>query len=176
MRAAEFEVVSRLDASVAEVWERVATIDGVNDELMPIVRMTAPPGVTSLDSAQFVPGRRLFRSWLLLFSLVPVDYDDVTLVRLDPGRGFLERSPMLSQRMWEHERRLEPEGPRTCRLSDRVRFESRLPVPGALLRPLYLAVFRHRHRRLRRRFGGAAVTVGSESRRSGPLPTPPAAG
>ena len=32
--------------------------------------------------------------------------------------------------------------------------------PGALLRPVLLAVFRHRHRRLRRRFGGAALPVG----------------
>ena len=33
--------------------------------------------------------------------------------------------------------------------------EPRLPLPGRLLRPLFAAVFRHRHRRLRRHFGAA---------------------
>jgi ligand-binding SRPBCC domain-containing protein len=154
-------VASRLDAPAAEVWKRVTTFEGVNDELMPLARMTAPSGVDSLQPADVVPGQRMFRSWILLLGLVPIDYDDVTLVRLDAGRGFLERSPMLSQRSWEHERIIEPEGPSACRISDRVRFEPRLPIPPALLRPLYRFVFRHRHRRLRRRFGGAAVAGGN---------------
>ena len=158
-RSAEFRVRSRLDSPAAEVWERVTTFEGVNEELMPIARMTAPSGTRSLGSVDVVPGRRLFRSWILLFGLIPMDYDDVTLVRIEPGRSFLERSPMLSQRMWEHERTLEPDGPGRCSLSDRVRFELRLPLPGALMRPLLAAVFRHRHRRLRRRFGGAALPV-----------------
>ncbi len=68
---------------------------------------------------------------------------------------------MLSQRLWEHERTLEPDGASACRVTDRVLFEPRLPVPGALMRPVLLAVFRHRHRRLRRRFGGAALPVGA---------------
>ena len=158
-RPGEFRVSSRLQAPAAEVWEHVTAFDGVNEELMPLARMTAPRGVTSLRSVDVVPGRRLFRSWILLFGLIPIDFDDLTLIRLDPGRGFLERSPMLSQRAWEHERKVEPEGQAACRVSDRVRFEARLAIPGTLLRPLYLAVFRHRHRRLRRRFGGAAESV-----------------
>jgi ligand-binding SRPBCC domain-containing protein len=152
-------VASRLDAPAAEVWERVTTFEGVNDELMPLARMTAPSDVNSLQPADVVPGRRLFRSWILLLGAIPIDYDDVTLVRLDPGRGFLERSPMLSQRSWEHERIVEPDGASTCTIDDRVRFEPRLPVSAALLRPLYRAVFGHRHRRLRRRFGGAAAAA-----------------
>jgi hypothetical protein len=38
---------------------------------------------------------------------------------------------------------------------DRIRFEPRLPLPPRLLRPIFLFVFRHRHRRLRRYFGGS---------------------
>lgn len=64
---------------------------------------------------------------------------------------------MLSQRLWEHERSVAADGDRRCVLADRVRFEPRLPVPGTLVRPLVAAVFSHRHRRLRRRFGGAAL-------------------
>ena len=49
-------------------------------------------------------GERLFRSWILLFGVLPIDYDDITLVSIEPGRGFHERSSMLSMRVWEHER------------------------------------------------------------------------
>ena len=100
--------------------------------------------------------RLICRSWVLLFGVFPVDYDDITLVRLEPPNGFLERSAMLSQRTWEHERTLEAVGAH-CRLTDRIRYEPRLPLPDAVLRSVYRFVFRHRHRRLRRRFGGQAV-------------------
>ena len=83
---------------------------GINDEMRPIMRMTTPPGVERLDPDTIELGERIGRSWVLLFGLIPFDYDDLTLVRLDPGRGFLERSSMLSQRVWEHERTLEPVG------------------------------------------------------------------
>jgi ligand-binding SRPBCC domain-containing protein len=61
---------------------------------------------------------------------------------------------MLSQRVWEHERTLESAGG-GCLITDRVRWEPRLGLPGRPLRPLIGLIFRHRHRRLRRRFGGS---------------------
>jgi hypothetical protein len=39
-------------------------------------------------------------------------------------------------------------------LTDAIAWEPRLPLPGAAMRPLFRALFGHRHRRLRRRFGG----------------------
>jgi ligand-binding SRPBCC domain-containing protein len=80
------------------------------------------------------------------------DYDDLTIVELEPGRRFLERSPMLSMRLWQHERIVEPDGD-GCTVTDRLTFEPRVPVPAA---PLIQVLFRHRHRRLRRRFGSPA--------------------
>lgn len=154
-RAAEVEVRSRLDAPPARVWERITTFAGVNAELRPLLRMTAPPGMDSLRPEDVVLGERMFRSWVLLFGLIPFDYDDLTLVRIDPGRGFLERSRMLSQRLWEHERTLEADGEDGCLVIDRLRFEPRLPLPGALFRPVVRFLFRHRHRRLRAHFGAA---------------------
>jgi ligand-binding SRPBCC domain-containing protein len=62
-------------------------------------------------------------------------------------------------RTWEHERTLAPTGDGGCVLQDRVRFEPRLPLPGPMLLPLYRTVFRHRHRRLRRHFGGVLESV-----------------
>jgi len=147
---------SLLHAPREQVWAAVATFQGINDEFRPLFRMTAPARVRREGLAAVEVGRRVCRSWVLLLGVIPVDYDDITLVRLDPPGGFLERSAMLSQRMWEHERTLDSVGEH-CRLTDRVRYEPRLPVPDALLRGLYRFVFRHRHRRLRRRFGGRAL-------------------
>jgi hypothetical protein len=157
LRSAEVSVSSRLDARADRVWDRIVTPAGINDELRPLLRMTVPRGVERLDPASIELGRPIGRSWVLLFGLVPFDYDDITLVRLEEGRGFLERSRMLSQRVWEHERTLEPTADGGCLITDRVRWEPRIPLPGPLLRPLFRAVFRHRHRRLRRRFGGVSV-------------------
>ena len=153
-RRAEIRVSSRLSAPPEAVWERAMSAAGINDELGPLLRMTVPRGLDELDLATVEPGR-LGRSWILLFGLLPVDYDDLGLERVEPGRGFLERSTMLSQRLWEHERTIEPAAGGGCTIADRVAWEPRPPLPGRLLRPLFGAVFRHRHRRLRRRFGTA---------------------
>jgi hypothetical protein len=157
-RSAEISVSSRLGARADRVWDRIVTPAGINDELRPLLRMTVPRGVERLDPASIELGKPIGRSWVLLFGLVPFDYDEITLVRLEEGRGFLERSRMLSQRVWEHERTLEPTADGGCLITDRVRWEPRIPLPGALLRPLFRAVFRHRHRRLRRRFGGVPTS------------------
>jgi ligand-binding SRPBCC domain-containing protein len=146
-------VTSRLDASPREVWDRIVTPEGINDELRPFLRMTVPRGIERLDPASVELGKPIGRSWILLFGVLPIDRDDVPLVELEEGRRFLERSPMLSMKLWEHERTVEPNGS-GCEITDRIRFQARLGLPAALPRPLFRAFFRHRHRRLRRRFGG----------------------
>lgn len=145
---------SVLHASPVEVWERVSTFEGVNEELGPLIRMSAPPRARIDESVPI--GRRWFRSRLLLFGVLPLDYDDLTFASIDPGRGFHERSAMLTMRVWEHERTLEPH-PSGCIVRDTVRWETRLPVPQAIPRAIVGRVFSHRHRRLRRRFGGDPV-------------------
>jgi hypothetical protein len=154
-RRGEFRIASTLRAGPATVWERAMSAEGINAELGPLLRMTVPRGLESLDLRGLEPGP-LGRSWLLLFGLVPIDYDEIGLARVEPGRGFLERSTMLSQRFWEHERTIEPDAAGTT-IVDRLAWEPRLPLPGRLLRPLIAAVFRHRHRQLQRHFGGAPL-------------------
>jgi len=151
---ASIEVSSRLDAPTERVWKWVVTADGVNDELRPWMRMTVPGGGDiDLDSVEV--GKPIGRSWVLFLGLIPIDYDEINLVELDSGRGFVERSKMLSQRAWEHIRTIEPDAGGSV-ITDRVAWEPRLPIPARALRPLFGAIFRHRHRRLRRRFGGSA--------------------
>lgn len=147
-RRAEITVSSELGAGAAAVWARAIDPAGINDELRPLMRMTVPRGAEDFGLDDPEPGH-IGRSWIFLFGLVPFDYDDITVVRAEPGRGFLERSSMLSMRLWEHERTLEPLSEDSCRVTDRLAWEPRLPLPGALLRPLIRFVFNHRHRRLR---------------------------
>jgi hypothetical protein len=139
-------------ASPVVVWDRVTTPAGINDEMRPYLRMTLPRGLERIDPAEIEIGKPVGRSWILLFGLLPFDYDVLKLARLDPGEGFLERSTMLSQRLWEHERTLAPvEG--GCEVTDRVRWESRLGFLTSPLRPVIASFFRHRHKRLIRHFG-----------------------
>lgn len=155
-RRAEFRIGSSLWAEPAAVWERAMSAEGINAELGPLLRMTVPHGMESLDLHGLGPGP-LGRSWLLLFGLIPIDYDEIGLEWIEPGRGFLERSTMLSMRLWEHERTIEAGEEGDARIVDRLAWEPRLPLPGKLLRPLVAALFRHRHKQLRRHFGGAPL-------------------
>jgi hypothetical protein len=133
---------SLLAAAPAEVWESIVSMPDVNAELMPVVPMTYPLGYEGLDRVPLVPGRRLFRSMLLLFGVLPVDVHAIALASLNPGRGFLESSSSLLHRRWIHERVLKPDsgGPS---LSDRLYFECRVPGLGMSLTPVVRAVFRH---------------------------------
>jgi ligand-binding SRPBCC domain-containing protein len=151
--AREFTVGSRLTAPRQQVWDRIASMEGVNDELAPLIRMTYPPEIDSLTPDTVPLGERLFRSWILLFGVIPFDYDDLVLVRVDEGHGFLERSTMLSQRLWQHERTLT-DAPGGCTVTDHITYEPRIPGIAPALRPVLRGFFRHRHRRLRRHFGG----------------------
>jgi ligand-binding SRPBCC domain-containing protein len=147
----EVVTASRLRAPPEVVWARVASLEGINDELAPWMRMTAPRGA-ELSPAAVPLGRRWFRSWILLFGVLPFDYDDLCVERIDPGRSFLERSTMLSARRWEHERVLQPLEDGVTELTDRVSFVPRLPRAARAHRAVIAAIFRHRHRRLERFF------------------------
>ena len=148
-RRAEIRVSSELDAGAEAVWARAIDPAGINHELRPLMRMTVPKGAENFGLDDPEPGH-IGRSWIFLFGLIPFDYDDLNIVRVEPGRSFLERSSMLSMRLWEHERTITPLDENRCRVEDRLAWEPRLPLPGRCLRPAVHAIFKHRHRRLRR--------------------------
>lgn len=116
---------------------------------MPLLAMTAPAGIDRLTDVPMTPGRPLFRSRLLLGGVIPAGTSALTLVSLDPGSGFVERSPMTGMAHWQHERRVVASGT-GCTVTDTLTFEPRyLPRLTAWLIALF---FHHRHRRLRRVF------------------------
>lgn len=144
----------RLSRSAARAWEEAASLEGVNGELMPLARMTVPRRLRGrrIDPAEVPIGEPLGRSWILLFGILPIDYDELRIVEIDPPRRFLERSRTLAFSTWEHERRIEPDGD-GCVVTDRLGFElrpglRRVPGARALARGIVGALFAHRHRRL----------------------------
>jgi ligand-binding SRPBCC domain-containing protein len=147
-----FSLCSELSAPAGQVWLHATSMAGVNQELAPLVRMTHPQGFARFDLPRMRLRQRLFRSWILLFGLFPIDWDDLCFVAFEPGRRFLERSSMATQRVWEHERTVEPVAG-GCRVTDRLRFEPRMAWLGRLQLPLFRLAFALRHRNLRRIFG-----------------------
>ena len=154
--ARTFEIASELAEDGRVVLAHAATWAGVDDELRPLQRMTAGPfRGRSLFEAR--TGEPLFRSWLLLGGILPVDFDHLRFERLDPDSGFVEVSTMASISEWRHERRVTDLPGGGCRVVDRLSFRPRLPGTGAALARLVALVFRHRHRRLRARYGDASA-------------------
>jgi len=150
------ETKSVIPASPERVWDRATSPEGINHELGPWIRMTVPKGLQSGIPDDLAAPARLGRSWILAFGLIPVEFDDIYIAELEPGRRFHETSSMLMMSLWEHERVIErrEEG---CEVTDRITFEFRAPlqrVPGsyAVAGAMVAAVFRHRHRRLRSHF------------------------
>ena len=149
------EFGSELAAPQEQVWRHASSMAGVNYELGPWVRMSHPPqfaSITDALAAGAVPGRTLFHSWITLGRLLVLDRHAFGFERLLPGEGFDERSHSWTQHLWLHRRRLAAVPGGTC-LTDQLEFQPRLFLMAPLLRLIISGLFRHRHRRLRRRFG-----------------------
>ncbi len=136
-----------LPASASTVLAGVLTPAGVNAELHPWLSMRFPAPLPA--QLQALPlHTRLGRCWLLLFGLIPVDYDDLSFNAIHHD-GFEENSVLFSQRLWTHTRRVTPL-PQGCELSDELRFTPRLPGTGWLSLLIIRQLFNWRHRQLRR--------------------------
>ena len=149
----ELTFTTRVAAAPDVVWQHATTMEGVNYELRPLVRMTAPRDGTIDD----IPLDEVaFKSVILAGGVVPMDLHFLTLVEREERR-FLERSHSLLQRTWEHERTVRPHGD-GAEITDRLAIEPRVRLATPLTRRIAAATFRHRHRRLSARFGPAPGT------------------
>lgn len=138
-----------MPAEAAAVWRRVVTPAGIDDELRPWLSMSVPRGAGDVTVDTVPVGEPLGRAWLRLLGVLPIDYDDLVVVEVEPGRRFREESTMLSMRRWVHDRTVEPTSDGTV-VTDRVTLEPRLLLRrlGPVLRVVVAALFAHRHRRL----------------------------
>ena len=153
MTAVEVGFRSELAAGQPTVWAVVSTMDGVNTELGPWMRMTHPADLRSLADLDVEPGQVVLRSWLLVGGFVPIDRHALALERVLPGEGFDEESTSWLQRRWRHERRVATTEAGGCVVTDRLVVEPRLSLARPLVERIVAALFRHRHRRLVARFG-----------------------
>jgi hypothetical protein len=158
-RICRFVIRSELEADCDRVWSHASSMAGVNAELFPL-HMRAPPGAR-LD-ASLELGRPLMRSVVTLLRCLPIDVHELSLVAVEPGRHFHERSRSLSERCWEHRRTVEPRPGGGSVVEDELRYEPR--VFPALMERIVTRVFERRHAYLRRRFGDLTGKPGSSPR------------
>jgi hypothetical protein len=126
--------------------------EGVNYELNPIVHMTAPSEWKSRPLTEAPVKQKFFTSVLLLFGFLPIDLHHILFDQILEN-GFRETSHSLSMKHWNHNREVESleQG---CVVTDELSYATRIPFLGAVLKPVYLFVFNHRHARLRKKYGG----------------------
>lgn len=141
-------------ASRREVWARIVTAEGIDDELRPLLRMRFPRRWRGHTLDQVPVGEPLGRAWLLLFGLLPVEYDDLILAEVLPGRLFRERSTMVLMSRWWHDRELLDQPNGGTEVVDTLTFELRHPLTllGPATAGIVRILFTHRHQRLRRHF------------------------
>ena len=145
---------SVVDAPAEQVWARVVTPEGINDEVRPWMTMSMPRGARGLTVDNVPVGTPIGRAWLRLFGVLPFDLDRLTIAELEPGRSFDEQSTMMSMRTWRHQRTVTPDGDAKAVVRDRITFELRAPLRPAtpIVAAGLRALFGHRHRRLQRHF------------------------
>ena len=147
----EFKEESLLTTSPAIVIDSQLNLHGVNYELGPFLRMSCPKEWKYKALSEWPTGKHLFSSVIFALGFVPIDLHTFFLVETSEN-GFEERSTSFMNSLWAHSRIVEQEG-EYCRVRDNVQFSTRIGVIGILLKPVYQAVFKHRHKRLRARFG-----------------------
>ncbi|MFZ4434659.1 MAG: hypothetical protein ACOYOQ_15815 [Microthrixaceae bacterium] len=149
----EIELSSQLAASADVVWGAASSMEGVNREVLPLVRMTYPADRANFSAESVAPGRVVFHSWLLVGGVIPVDRHALSFESFDAAGRFVEESTSWLQRRWRHERIVAEPSPERCTVTDRLLIEPRLTPASPLVKWAVTRVFRHRHRRLQQRFG-----------------------
>lgn len=162
MRTVRITFESRIPRPAAELWRWSTSARGVQAEMAPILKMTFPDGMQRIPQDQGSLGKPLGNCRFLLFGLVPVDLSRLTFVEMEPGRRFVEQSPLLSMKLWRHERVIEP-AEDGARVIDTLEFTPRMA--SGIVAWFVGRFFAHRHKMLRRQFRerrSVARAAGSE--------------
>ena len=139
---------STLPVTPEIAWGWITEVHSLRQEMRPWLWMSIPLGLRNLQDVQVQPGTPLFTSQLWLFGVLPLGTSKLTLLTLEPGKGFVEQSPMTGMRLWRHERTLQPLDGGT-QVVDQLTVDPLLP--DFIVRAFLQLFFSSRHRVLRRR-------------------------
>lgn len=154
-----FQQTTVVGAPVDAVWRRVTDFEGINAELMPVMRMRVPRAHRDTTVETVPLGVPLGRAWVFWLGILPLEYDDLVLTEVESGSHFQEVSTMLSMRRWEHRRQLRAVDNEQTEVTDTIGFEPRPPLTADSLEPVLRWLFRHRHRRLAQHFSARPRTT-----------------
>lgn len=140
---------STVPAARGELWNWSTSVRGVEAEFGPILKLDFPKGMTHIPQDVDSLGKVLGNCKFLLFGIVPIDLSRLTFVEIEPGRRFVEQSPLLSMKSWRHERVIAS-SPNGTRLTDILEFTPRFATGVA--KWFISRLWRHRHAVLMRHF------------------------
>jgi ligand-binding SRPBCC domain-containing protein len=140
---------SKLPVAPDELWDWSTSVHGVEAELGPLLKLDFPKGMTHIPRDGSNLGKVLGNCKFLLFGIVPIDLSRLTFVEVEPGRRFVEQSPLLSMKRWRHERIIAP-GSDGTRLIDVLEFTPRFAT--GITKWFISQLWKHRHAVLVRQF------------------------
>jgi hypothetical protein len=130
------------------------SIQGVNYELSPIIHMTASFEWNDRPLTEAPVNEKLFNSIILLYGFILIDIHHLSFKKIFKN-GFREASSSVLMKHWNHCRKIES-FEQGCLLTDEISFSTRIPFSDVVIRPIYSFVFKHRHERLKRKFGSGS--------------------
>lgn len=145
-----FEIETQLAVSPNELAHDSLSMSGVNFELGPLLKMSAPDIWQSKPITEWPTNQNLFGSNVLLLGLIPIDRHYFKF-RTISSFGFNESSKSVMNKLWSHERIIKSAGSGSV-VKDIIIYESKLGISGNLFMPIYKAIFKHRHNRLRAKY------------------------
>ena len=146
-----FKNVVKLNSNKNQVIKSQLNFEGVNYELSPIVYMTTPKEWKSKLLLKAPVNEIIFNSVILLFKFIPIDIHRLYLAEIF-GNGFKETSSSILMKYWNHNRTIENYEQGSI-LTDEISFKTRIPLLDIILKPIYINVFKHRHKKLKLKFG-----------------------
>ena len=147
-------VQSEIDGEAKQIAPELLTMGGVNYELMPMVKMTAPEKWYKSPIYEWPESGYIFSSVILLFGFIPVDLHKFGL--LDTSlEGIRESSTSLIIKSWRHDRVIEDLG-KTVRVIDILEIQPKVKTLAVILAPIYEQIFKHRHKRLKQKYGAGS--------------------
>lgn len=149
-------VSSRVPLPRDELWARIGSLDGANEEMAPWLALRTS-GPLRLDDAEAgVPLACRLRGPLE----VPLGSYPLCFVRAPDASGFLEQTRAVLLDPWQHERTLSASDAGATVLTDSLSWRlvgvGQRPRAEAAVAAITRAFFEHRHRRLWRAVAQAA--------------------